>query len=264
MLDSHPDLAIPDEVIFMPDLVRAAMRGAGTEELVRVVTSHYSWSSFGVDAGEVRARAKSASGAPLPATLRAFYDCYAMRFSKKRGGDKTIVNTQYAALLAAALPEARFVHLVRDGRDVAVSMRGLWFGMDNLADAASYWATTILNLRATLDSTRCLELRYEDLVAAPETTLRKVCEFIELPWNPRMLEYHERAAARLAESPDGIAWDGKRIPAESVKDAHALTKQPPTKERIGAWKDTLTVQEAGQFGLIAGPLLTELGYEDAG
>jgi len=260
MLDSHPDLAIPDEAIFMPELVHAALRDAGTEALVKVITSHHSWPSFGLDAREVQARAMSAGDAPLFAALRAFYDCYANRFSKGRVGDKTIVNTQYVGLLAA-LPEARFIHLIRDGRDVAVSMRGLWFGMDNLADAASYWATTILNIRASVDSARCLELRYEDLVAEPELALRKVCKFIELPWNAQMLNYHSRAAERLAESPDGIAWDGKRIPANQVKSAHALANQPVTKARVGAWKRTLSAAEVVVFELIAGPLLTALGYE---
>ena len=261
MLDSHPALAIPDEAIFMRDLVRAAMQGAGIDELMTVLVSHHSWKSFGLDAREVRARLTSTGGPPLAAVLRAFYDCYATRFSKSRSGDKTIVNTQYIALLAAVLPEARFIHLVRDGRDVAVSMRGLWFGMDNLADAAAYWATTILHVRSAIDSSRCLEIRYEDLVADPESALRRICEFIELSWDPKMLDYHVRAADRLAESPDGIAWDGTRVPAIETNRAHALTKQPPTKARVGTWKNTLTSDEVTQFELLAGPVLATLGYE---
>jgi len=261
MLDSHPAVAIPDEAIFMHDLVRTAMQGAGIDALMTVLVSHHSWKSFGLDAREAQARATSMGGAPLAAVLRAFYDCYATRFSKSRSGDKTIVNTQYIALLAAALPEARFIHLVRDGRDVAVSMRGLWFGMDNLADAAAYWATTILHVRTAIDSSRCLEIRYEDLVADPESALRRICEFIELSWDPKMLDYHLRAANRLAESPDGIAWDGTRIPAVETNRAHVLTKQPLTRARVGAWKNTLTPDEVTQFELLAGPLLVDLGYE---
>ena len=261
MLDSHPDLAIPDEIIFMPALLRLAVQGARTDELLRLMIAHHSWPSFGVDAREVQALAGTAQGPPLSAVLRAFYDSYAKRFSKKRSGDKTIVNTPYVAVLSAVLPEARFIHLIRDGRDVAVSMRGLWFGMDDLADAASYWATTILNVRAAVEQARCLELRYEDLVAAPEAALRRVCEYLELSWQPQMLDYHEGAGQRLAESPDGVAWDGRRIPADAVKDAHALTERPPTKARIGMWKERLSTDERAQFELIAGPLLSSLGYE---
>ena len=65
------------------------------------------------------------------AGLRAFYAPYAERFSKKIVGDKTPLYILHMSRIQRCLPEARFIHLIRDGRDVALSYRGLWFGPGN-------------------------------------------------------------------------------------------------------------------------------------
>ena len=261
MLDSHPELAIPDELIFLPALVQLAGTGAGPDELVQLLRHHRSWPSYQVDAARILEQACGMAGSPIEATLRAFYESYAARFGKRRYGDKTIVNVQYIALHRELFPEARFIHLVRDGRDVAVSMRGLWWGFRSHAEAASHWASVVGTVRAEgALSGNYLEVRYEDLVRDPETVLRRICDFIELPWDERMLRYRERAASRLDEIPIGTATDGSAIPAEVIRRTHLLTSEAPTDSRIGRWREVLTPPELRQFELLAGPLLIECGY----
>ncbi|MFN2541768.1 MAG: sulfotransferase [Chthoniobacterales bacterium] len=130
----------------------------------------------------------------IGAALPTFYALYSERFGKKRWGDKTGRYLDNMALIAELLSEACFVHLVRDGRDVAVSIKELWFGPRSITDAAKRWADRIRVARE--ESTRLsnyIEIRYENLVRESGATLRKICQFIELPWEPALLEYDKGA-----------------------------------------------------------------------
>ena len=110
-----------------------------------------------------------------------------------------------------------------------------------------------------------LELRYETLVSDPEGTLRQVCEFIELPWDPVMLDYHERSADRLAELDRDIPAMGDRPPrsAESRMALHERTTKPVDTAAIGKWRKGMSREDLIEFESTAGDLLIELGYEPA-
>ena len=105
--------------------------------------------------------------------------------------------------IGRALPEARFIHLIRDGRDVALSQTARAINeQPPPAEQAARWVKRINKSREQaekLGGERYIEARYEDLVRDPEPVLRRVCEFVELDWDERMLSYHERAAKRLQE-----------------------------------------------------------------
>src|SRR5207247_1437374 len=103
------------------------------------------------------------------------------------------------------LPEARFVHVIRDGRDVALSLRDRDAGLST-EQVARRWRHRINRTRRAANHVpEYFEVRYEDLVAEPEATLRHICERIELEWSPRMLDYHQRASKRLEEMAQPLA-----------------------------------------------------------
>src|SRR5205809_595320 len=80
-------------------------------------------------------------------------------------------------------PESRFVHLIRDGRDVGLSIREMSWGPSKMPALAEFWAKRIRTGRsegARLGGARYLELRYEDLVEGPVRELRRVCAFLDL------------------------------------------------------------------------------------
>jgi Sulfotransferase family len=113
------------------------------------------------------------------------------------------------------------------------------------------------------DVTHYTELRYEELVEDPEATLRRVCELIELPFDPVMLDYHEHAADRLREIdrelPASRGHD--RLEAGPRLAAHERASEPPAPERIGAWRTEMPADDRAAFEEVAGHLLDELGYE---
>ena len=169
------------------------------------------------------------------------------------------------ALISSALPEARFIHLIRDGRDVALSRRRRGMGADlELGRGARRWRNRVIAGRRQgdhLGDRRYLELRYEDLLRDPEDSLRRICGFLQLGYGPAMLRYHEHAAERLGELGD-LPAEGARgaRPAAERRAAHALTTEAPSEGRAGAWREEMAPEEVAAFEAEAGDLLRELGY----
>jgi Sulfotransferase family len=133
-----------------------------------------------------------------------------------------------------------------------------------IADTAQRWRNRIEEARrqARRLRGRYLELRYEDLVAAPEPPVRRVCQLIELDYDRAMLDYHERAGERLAELGDLPATGARgERPGEERRASHALAARPPTAARMGAWREQMSAAERAEFEAVAGDLLVELGYE---
>ncbi len=270
MLDAHPEMAVPPETHFVLDVVRAFKAGPVTSErFVEIVTSHRRWPDFGLDAAALRERVSAPEPLEPGDALRAFYRLYAERAGKPRWGDKTPGYLRRMRAIERVLPEARFVHLIRDGRDVAVSITGLHFGPHTVRDAAERWARRIRRARRQGAKVRhYTEVRYEDLVEDPEQTLRRICHCIELPWDEAMLEYHERAPERLMEITRDLprgrgSREGEVIPAGQRVAIHERASRPPQSDRVGRWRTEMSDSDRRLFAQTAGDLLEELGYPAA-
>jgi hypothetical protein len=266
MLDAHPALTIPPETHFAPELISAAgKRRAKPERLAEIVVSQRQWGDFGLDEAELRRRFEALDPLQAGAALRAFYGLYAERCGKPRWGDKTPIYVEHMREIEAALPEARFIHLIRDGRDVALSrIRRALDEPPPASRIARSWKQRIAAARKQARrSDHYTELRYEDLVAEPEPTLRHVCELIELDYDPAMLDYHRTAGERLSEiAGDLPARDGKALrPGSERIAAHALATEPPRPDRAGAWREEMAPADVAAFEAEAAGLLEELGYE---
>lgn len=266
MLDAHPDLAIPPETHFVPDLIDAIEAGASPEQAVATMTAVRQWGDLHTDPADVVARWRTLNSfAPGPA-LRAFYAIYAERQGKPRYGEKTPAYVKSMLKIEAALPEARFIHVIRDGRDVALSRWKRTLGDDPApaGQVAETWQRRIRRAqRHGRKLSHYLELRYEDLVTDTEPNLRRISEFLELPWDPVMLTYYEHAAERMAEmARDLPATEGKPTrPGEERMQAHAMTQKPPDPSAMYRWKERMSAADVVAFDAAAGELLNELGYE---
>jgi hypothetical protein len=159
--------------------------------------------------------------------------------------DHTPTNFRRALTLLRMFPEARFVHLVRDGRAVAASLLPLDWGPNNALHAAEFWMARCaagLAAESQLGPDRVLRLRYEDLVGDPGPTLRAIASFAGLDYEPAMAEgsglqpnqYHERQ--------------------------HRLVGHPPDRSRVNGWRQSLTPRQIEIFEAEAGEFLTTLGY----
>jgi hypothetical protein len=271
MLDAHPQLAIPPETHFIPKLAKALgeiPKSVGEDELRRraheLITEHRRWPDFGLDAHELDRRFEHAEPFNATNALRAFYGLYAEKQGKPRWGDKSPSYVRRMRRVHAVLPEARFIHLIRDGRDVALSQLEVHHGNDEVADAAAEWVAGIEKARKAGGriGDGYVEVRYEDLVAEPEPVLRRVCEACELDYDPAMLDYHRGAEDRMAETiRDFDRRGGPAVTAEQRAAQHANVSKPPQQERAGRWRRDMTGEQRQAFEGVAGGLLRDLGYE---
>ena len=264
MLDSHPDLAIPGETHWVPKLIRRIEKDRqGPEELAELIIESKRWQEFHLDADDLRERVAAIPTPNAADVIRAFYTAYAEREGKSRYGDKTPGYIKEMVRIQRTLPEARFIHIIRDGRDVSLSHMRMNWGPETYEESATLWVERIAKARRMAPKIEHYnEIHFEDLVTDTEKTLRKVCEIIELDFDPVMLAYHERAEERLQEkNVDLVRRHGPTQPAEARMDSHKLAKEPPRKDRLNAWREKMTPEEIASYEKIAGPLLVELGYE---
>ena len=148
MVDANAEVAIPPETGFLPALADVDPSVDARETAWQIMTGFHTWSDFGLDPATLRAALREGSGSAADCA-RAFYRAYARRFGKARWGDKTPTYGDEMDRIAALLPEARFVHIIRDGRDVVASVRGLWFRPGETVEAcARDWAARLAHTRA--------------------------------------------------------------------------------------------------------------------
>jgi hypothetical protein len=232
-----------------------------------VMQSVRQWGDLHIEPAEAIERFRALDDFNAGDALRAFYAIYAERQGKPRWGEKTPAYVRNMRKIEKALPEARFIHVIRDGRDVALSRWKRTLGDGEKAPAgqvAEGWQRRIR--RAQKQGRKLahyLELRYEDLVTDTEPNLRRIAEFLELEWDPVMLTFYERAADRMSEmARDLPAVEGKPTrPGDERMQAHAMTQKPPDPSAMYRWKERMSPEDVAAFDAAAGELLSELGYE---
>jgi hypothetical protein len=273
MLDAHPELAIPPETHFVLPFIQASGKvrfnpRLATRAIVR--DERRRWNDFGLDQAELLARLEAVEPFNTTDALRAFYLLYAHKHGKPRWGDKTPDYVRKMKKVQKTLPEARFIHVIRDGRDAGLSQnaRVVNRGKDPVPprEMARRWRKRIIKSRDDAAEVEgYLEVRYEDLVLDTESVLRRVCELVEVDFDPAMLAYHERAEERLQEMAGALPARKGRPEREAGErvDAHALTTKPPDADRVAVWKREMSQAENAEFEEAAGYLLDELGYETA-
>ena len=248
ILDRSPGIAIPDESHFVPQLAHRHATPVDAVEFLEDLRRLRTLGRWGIDADDVEPLLRS--GSTTGEAVAAVYRAYAAKHGKPRWGDKTPAYMRYLPVLQRLFTDALFVHLIRDGRDCALSFLQMpddaatrtWAHPESAAGFACQWVSEIrdaqaLGLRA--GPLRYLEVRYEELVAEPERVVRDVCEFASLPFEPGMLEPEEVA---LAEKPH-----------------HRRLVEPPSKRRD--WRTEMDENDVRSFEAITGELLAELGYE---
>ncbi len=245
MLGQHPQLAMAPEGFFLLNLQRKYRAGPWSERRVKAfcrdLVRENRMRSWGLDLGRLAARLNERRGRlTYTEACRLVYLSYAEdtlgRAAPKWIGDK---NPHYALMiprLQRVFPHARFVHITRDYRDNIHSYRGLPFDLANHAALAQRWKSyNQAILRASRRRPeRFLWLRYEDLLAYPEHELGRICSFLGVELDRRMLDFHATADDTFygRKSPwfDNLrkpldpsqAGKGQQLPATAMHDAELI------------------------------------------
>jgi Sulfotransferase family len=257
ILNSHSAVAIPHPPHLMRFLAPiAASYGDLTVEENRlrlardaalIVRRHIQRWEHSVDVhGVVESAPPSVFG-----TVSAFYEQYRIAEGKETWGCKSTFNIDHVAEVRAVYPEACFVWLVRDPRDVALSATRSVFGYSHPYRMAGLWREQQERGFAALEAfgpETVLLMHYEDLVTEPEPQLRTLCSFAGLNFEPQMLQHHRSPAA-------------KTLAAQSASWRNAAS--PINAASVGKHCDGLSAAARGQVEHAAGSTMTRLGYRPA-
>jgi hypothetical protein len=247
MLNAHPEVAVPPESRFVVDLYRSDE--VQIDEFLARLEGHQRWISWDTPMEDVRAQLTGMTTSTYAEAIEAAYMAYAENRNKKRYGDKTPRYIEDLPLLSRLWPEAKFVHLVRDGREVALSYADVPFGPSTVAKAAALWKARVklgMEQGRPLGTARYVELRYERLLANPQEEVEGLCSFLDLEFDPAMLDYSERARSEVL--------DRARLYNPNVMRSITKTR---------SWDEQMPRSQVEVFEAVAGDTLTELGYERA-
>jgi len=246
MLNRHPAIAICRETDFY-HLVHNRRRAFGSfgdlqnrERLVKEYLSTPRVQRLGLNLPALE-QTLLREGASYETLFASFLRFYAQVHGKRRCGEKTPRHALFTETLCQWYPGARIIHILRDPRDVVASLRRMPWADRNVLGNARLWLTSNLAAWRSRHRPQYLVVRYEELVAAPEKELGRVCAFVGEEYCPAMLVPDREPNAQQV-------W-------------YLRAEGRLTTDRIGKWREQLTLEEAGLVEWFVGRHLQTFGYE---
>jgi hypothetical protein len=243
-LGRHPLLySFPREVRILPYLLQRSRELGGLDQLPeRRLLADELGSSVGVWYANGKQPLVLADDKLQARGFRGVVDAvfseFAQRHGKARWIEKSPGHLAYISELAAEIPDASFIHIVRDGRDCAQSFHRRY--RYDPQDTIYRWRQLVSMGRLQgrqLGPERYIEVFYESLTRSPEAEMRRLCAFLGVDFVPEMLESSMRMADRQAMG------DVSHIVVNSEK-----------------WRSYFSAGQIDRLEAIAGAALSELGY----
>lgn len=251
MLGAHSECLCVPESQFKIDVLRSLERVQPEVDLpsaFNMIKNHWRFKLWELDIDLSPAVEKAIEGS-YPGLIKWIINRYGEKVGKPDSSiwvDHTPTNLKYAATLASIFHEAKFLHIVRDGRAVAASVIPLDWGPNTIINAAHWWVEKVaygLSAESFLGKGQVIRLRYEDLVREPTPTLKRVCSLLDINYQSEMLK-----------------GSGFKVP-RFTSAQHALVGNPPDSSRVEAWQKELSSREVEIFESLTGDSLYLLGYK---
>lgn len=258
MMDNHPQLTIANDTHFITRAAKRVLRKDPqpllTPVLVEAVQSYRRFYRMGLEASDVEKAAENCT--TYAEFVGRLYTMRAQKHQKQLSGEKTPDNCRKMPLLHSLFPGARFVHIIRDGRDTALSTLswaseskgpGKWayWKVDPLATCALWWrwqAGSGERDGQRLGKEFYHRVRYEELVVEPQKELKAISTFLDIPYSDSMVNYHVGKTRHKAGLSAKSAW------------------LPPVKN-LRDWRNDMSHEDIDVFEGVSGDLLRENGYE---
>lgn len=262
MLNAHDELFIPTE----SEYIQRAPKIMGTrlfqkediDDLLKQLP-HGSFDLF-MDREMMRPYLESALPGDLSVVIAALYQACAEQLDNPgaRWGDKKPQHWQFIDGLTQWYPDAQFIHICRDPRDVIASIE------QHLSDqvhgrgwlpphviSAWHWNYVIRQMERQsqrLPETRFTQVRYEDLMADTEGELRRLCGFLNMPFLEQMLQFQEQAKDERVQG------------SHEHGDLHVNTAKEVTTKRIGRYQDSFSPSQVADIEAVAARGMKIKGY----
>jgi Sulfotransferase family len=258
IVDAHPEIAITPEMHWISRQFKSR-NGLVASELISELAEHKRFAQFEIPREEFEGLLGSGEAVPYPTFLRRVFALYGKIKNKPLVGNKTSGYVRRIPTLHALWPEAKFVHIIRDGRDVCLSVlnwkkaertagRYASWEEDPVSTTALWWERKVRKARedgAALGSGLYHETLYEALVEDPQRECERLCEFLGVPYYDAMIRFAE----------------GKT--KTDLPNARKTPKKAwlPITSGMRNWRTEMPATDIQRFEAAAGNLLEELGYE---
>jgi hypothetical protein len=258
LVDTHPLVAVIDEMRWIASFFERreglTPEGLVTPDLVDRLLAYDRFATLEINREQLARLIDTADPVPYPTFVTGIFDLYGQAQGKSLVGDKTPRYARRIGTLHTLWPHAKFVHLIRDGRDVCMSIlnwkkadhalgRFSTWEVDQVSTAAVWWEWHVRLGRedgGSLAPNLYHEVRYEELVSEPAKECENLCDFLGIPYEEGILKFHERM-------PD---------PCFYVKQ----NKWRPIVTGLRDWRTQMPAQDLERFEAAAGELLEALGY----
>jgi sulfotransferase family protein len=250
MLGAHPDIVCIPEGQFVVELMPESGHSAVVDpaDVIDRIARHW---RFRIWEFELEGRRPAAG--EIASTYRAAIEWLIRRYGESVGRrtariwvDQQPGHVLHVWKLLQHFPDAKVVHVVRDGRAVAASVMPLDWGPNEIYSAARYWQQRLAYgyaAGAALGPERMLHVRYEDIIGQTEPTMQRIAIFAGVDFVPAML-----------------SATGLKLP-RFTHHQHQLIGTPPQPDRVESWRRTLSRRQIEIFEAMVGDLLPLLGYE---
>lgn len=245
MLDAHPGLGVSRESWFLIDLMNALpLQGPlsqhQVDEAFDIIRQHPRWQRWNIPDRDLQTRLSKLTAPDLAELVEAVFQLDLERGKKARWGDKTPAYVHEIKRIHSMFPQARFIHIIRDARDVCISLSKVGWHGPKLRHMASYWHAEVMSgieAGRTLGSDIYLEVPYEKLVMLTEDSLKQICTFLDEPFDKSMLAWYDLTAEKTADRPMRFQTKLGRAPRPSD---------------IGRWKNEMSSYEVAIVEAYAG------------
>lgn len=260
ILNAHSRLAIPEEVVYFGSF----MAGIPIEKWESPGLNDDAYSRFvkdfvvkkcasleGVNQEKVTDKILRDKPYDFSKPYRYMLEAWADIHGKNRWGEKTPGNLFYADILLEMFPGAQFIHVVRDPRaGVSSMMNTTFFPKDivfNALNRHKFMTAGRAILEKAVPENQRMTLRYEDLVLHPEEAVKRICTFLDEPFEASMMGFYKDSSRYMKQD-------------AATKFNKAATK-PISADMLLKWKKKLTDSEIAQIEMLCGEEMKEFEYD---
>jgi hypothetical protein len=251
ILNAHSQIAIPEEATFLIPLLKrkllcSPIKGEHLRNLIRYLSFNPQFRLWNYDSNGAFSTLSQRKKISFKELIDILFTSYCRSQGKQIWGDKTPSFFRKIDILYFLFPEARFIHIVRDGRDVFDSWRRIDPSKDNAAVVALDWRYKLSRIVKSLQkmpSANSIEIRYEDLLEQPEATIESLCSHIGVRYDSGLTDFYKTSHLFIGDHHSNLIFN------------------PIDKSNKAKWKKTLSVKEVQTFNVLAGRYLRKYNYE---
>ena len=265
MLNKHSKICVPPEagfLVWLYEELKNEIFSTNYDTFIKRLISTSKIETWNLDYKQLKNYLNIKKPSTFKDVINCVYAFYASDILKKEVtlyGDKNNYYLKHIDLLASLYQNAKFVHIIRDGRSVAASYKSVMKQEivskyapklpTEINNIALDWTTNISHIEksfSNLVSDKKITIRYEDLVLEPDSTLTTVCNFLGIEFEKQMLDYYTTTTKEGLEPEEYLAWKQKNL-------------QPLQKDEVDKYKQ-LSDKELNEFEKTAKVFLKRYNY----